>query len=91
MINILLSRVHGIHFIACPHFKLESIANLYEKAREAVQAHTDDTVSNKLKPLIAGGDVTQTLTVALSEAAQDANQPEVLLVCGSFYIMEDVR
>ena len=29
MIQFLLSNVHSIHFIATPHFKLESINNLY--------------------------------------------------------------
>ena len=36
MINILLDGVQSIHFLTCPHFKLESIANLYNMAQSVV-------------------------------------------------------
>lgn len=32
MIAMLLEQTKAIHFLACPHFKLESISNLYELA-----------------------------------------------------------
>ena len=34
MIKFLLGHVKSIHFLACPHFKLESITNLYNSAQE---------------------------------------------------------
>ena len=34
MLEMLLGEVESINFLACPHFKLESITNLYEIAQE---------------------------------------------------------
>ena len=36
MIDLLLKHVKSIHFLASPHFKLESIANMYVMAQEVV-------------------------------------------------------
>lgn len=92
MIEFLLSQVKSIHFMACPHFKVESINNLYQKAQEAADAASQQAAAEnaELTPLIAGGDIVQTLNNMVS-IAQSTHQEEVLLVCGSFYIMDDVK
>ena len=40
---------------------------------------------------MAGGDLEQTLRFATDAARSETAEKEVLLVCGSFYIMEGVR
>ena len=40
--------------------------------------------------MIAGGDLVSTLN-HVTELGADSEASEVLLVCGSFYIMDDVR
>ena len=51
----------------------------------------------QLAPLIDGGNLVQTLNYATSANREEVDNPcpqsndEVLLVCGSFYIMDDVR
>ena len=87
MIKFLLSNVDTINFLAVSHFKLETVSNLYQQAQEAFTEVEDQPDIGKLAPLIAGGELTETLTHVVAESKSD----EVLLVCGSFFIMEDVR
>ena len=57
MIEIMLDQVKSINFLTCPHFKLESVQNLYSMAQNVAESQQDDCLE-KLSPLIAGGDVT---------------------------------
>ena len=88
MIKFLLSTTSKINFLACSHFKLETISNLYQKAQDVyTEIEGTEQCKGELAPLIADGDLNQTLTQVVAEGRSD----EVLLVCGSFFIMEGVR
>ena len=61
MIHFLLSQVASVHFLACPHFKLESVNSLYQQAQLVASSNSDQAAAGKLAPLVNGGDLTQTL------------------------------
>ena len=48
-------------------------------------------ICGRLAPLIKGGDLIKTLNHVTTLNNNQSENEEVLLVCGSFYIMEDVR
>ena len=60
MIKILLRETTSVHFLACPHFKLESVSNLYQLAQEVASEKIDES-QGELAPLIEDGDLIQTL------------------------------
>jgi len=93
MMRFLLSNTYKIHFAASPHFKLESISNLYSRAKDVALQFKRECLGSqqcghgRFVPIHADGDLSETLDhVITQECASD----EVLLVCGSFYIMETV-
>jgi len=65
MIKMLLSRVKSVHFLASPHFKLESIANMYSMAEE-LASEQQSQLAGELAPLISNGDVADTLSYVAS-------------------------
>ena len=76
MIAMLLREVQHINFLACPHFKLESIANLYNSSQQVAQQVARDFEHNstslgQLEPLVAGGDLIATLRQVTQASAQD--------------------
>ncbi len=59
-------------------------------AQNVAESRQDNNCLEKLAPLIAGGDVIQTLC-HITSTASESETDEILLVCGSFFIMSDVR
>ena len=83
-------RVKAIHVVSKPHFKLMDSDQGHE------QIHQLGT--KKLKPLIASKDqecnssnIRETLDHLLVENSNLQKHDELLLICGSFFIMTDVR
>ena len=67
MIKFLLSTASTINFLACSHFKLETISNLYQKAQEVYsEVEGTEECTGELAPLIEGGDLNETLTHVVS-------------------------
>mmetsp|Transcript_21157 Transcript_21157/g.26088 ORF Transcript_21157/g.26088 Transcript_21157/m.26088 type:complete len:115 (-) Transcript_21157:208-552(-) len=90
MIEMLLSQVKTVHFVASPHFKLESIDSLYAMAEAYAAQRQEKSGGGALAPLIENGNIESTLNHATQMSDEDGAE-EVLLVCGSFFIMEGVR
>ena len=83
-------RVKAIHVVGKPHFKLMES----EQGHEAIK----NLGTKKLKPLVASkdpesadGNIRETLDHLLVENDNLQNNDELLLICGSFFIMTDVR
>ena len=82
--------VKAVYPVASDHFKLQSIDQVKTKFAE-VSKHLHPYIEkweNPLRDPIEEGDIKRTLTHIAKEAA--ANK-DVILICGSFYIMSDVR
>jgi folylpolyglutamate synthase/dihydropteroate synthase len=82
--------VKAIFPVTSPHFKLQSIDTMKSKFAEVtklVHPYVEESKSS-LKEPIDGGDIALTLTHVTKEAAKNK---DVVLICGSFYIMSDVR
>ena len=74
-------RVHSVFVVGQKHFKLQDV----DEAHESLQQQRSIT---KLKPLV--GPVSNNIAATLDHVL--TNEPtELLLVCGSFFIMTDVR
>ena len=82
--------VISIHPVSSSHFKLQSIDSIAEKFAEVKKSLHPyiDQGKNPLQEPIERGSIPHTLEHITKEAA--SNQ-DVVLVCGSFYIMSDVR
>mmetsp|Transcript_18119 Transcript_18119/g.13167 ORF Transcript_18119/g.13167 Transcript_18119/m.13167 type:complete len:181 (+) Transcript_18119:811-1353(+) len=84
IIGYMVKNIQRIHFIQLQHFKLGALKDLVSVATEVEQ---QAGVEHVIQPIIANGDVKATLEQVLLEISPE----EVLLICGSFYIMDDVR
>lgn len=82
--------VIAIHPVTSPHFKLQNIDAVRTKFDEVSKLLHPyiDHAKNPLKEPIGEGDIKQTLQQITEQAAA---KKDVVLVCGSFYIMSDVR
>lgn len=83
------SHVKSIYPVTSNHFKLSTIGEINEKINDAIKLlHSYDSHGNPFKTEINNGDIPSTLTHVTQEAA---DHQDVVLVCGSFFIMPDVR
>lgn len=82
--------VKAIHPVTSQHFKLQHIDSVKEKVEEIVKLlHPYNTQQkNPFQDPIKSGDIAMTLNEVTKNAAE---KKDVVLVCGSFYIMADVR
>lgn len=82
--------VKSIHPVTSPHFKLQgidAIANKFTEVKKTLHPYIEQW-ENPLKEPIQEGSIPHTLEQITKEAAVNK---DVVLVCGSFYIMSDVR
>ena len=83
-------RIKAIHVVGKPHFKLMDS----DQAQEQIKS----LGSKKLKPLITSpgqecnsSNIKETLNHLLVGSSNLQKNDELLLICGSFFIMTDVR
>ena len=82
-------KVAAIHPVTSQHFKLSHIDIVKENVEEISRLlHPYINEKNPFQEPIESGDIQSTLSHVTKKAAE--NQ-DVVLVCGSFYIMADVR
>ena len=86
MLEYMVKSVDKIHFVSWPHFKLASLETLMGIAYE-VEKNLNERKNEVFQPIIEDGNISKTLEKVL----KDASNNDVILVCGSFYIMEEVR
>ena len=86
LLSFLVQSVQKIHFVATSHQRLTPLHSIIKAAKEFEQDHTGQT-DQIFQELVADGDIGETIRKALQESVED----EVMLVCGTFYIMEDVK
>ena len=81
--------VAAIHPVTSQHFKLQHIDSVKEKVEEIERLlHPYTGGKNPFQEPIEKGDIHSTLKHVTKKAAE---KKDVVLVCGSFYIMADVR
>lgn len=83
------TQVKAIYPITSKHFKLTSIEDVQKKIQEVKKLFLsfDEAVSVFKEP-IENGNIEATIQHALEQSVKDN---DVVLICGSFYIMSDVR
>ena len=86
MLEFMIPYSHKIHFIVQQHFKVAPLKSLLDQAK-AIEKEMNGGYTQIFQPIIDNGNITSTLTQVLNEATNE----EVILVCGSFYIMDEVR
>ena len=73
-----------LNLVSCPHFR---IARLAEIIQQALEEEREVGKEGTIDEIIDSGNVSLTLKKAL----EDAQEEEVVVICGSFFIMEEVR
>ncbi len=92
----MLEATHGTSLsrvsLACVPVDSQERAATVSVLTGAAQHWRDAGVALPMAPVIADGAIIPTVRAALAAcAASSSNPPEILLVCGSFYILKDTR
>ena len=84
MMHYLLKRITKLNLVSCPHFRLANIESMISQALEEEKASGKEGI---IEEIIDKGNV----SLSLKKALEDATENEIIIICGSFFIMEEAR
>lgn len=88
--QVMKDYVYKIHVMQAKHTRAKKLDELLENVDQVKSEVTEGSSKEIFEEIKNNGDITSTLNYAFEQSAK-AENPEVIVVLGSFYIMPEVR